>query len=222
MLGIMTKDLCQNFYIRRKRISMILCYFTIVATVFLIRNEYGFIFSSIVYVPFSLAPNLMQVSSERDIISNYDVVQVTMPVTKRDVISAKYILGILFSLFNTVVLFIVLVLHMYFIKSITFKVGLYLILISFLLSLISIAINYLSFILLGSKGDIIYAGLLGLILVSYFFNPSLMTLEMILGTLITMRTTTLISLAFLIPTILLAVSYSCSVWYYKKKNISAA
>lgn len=180
----------------------------------------GWFFHLLIYVPFTLVPTLIQVSSERDAISNYDKVQVTMPVTKRDVITSKYILGLLFILFNMVVLFVGLILHILFIKSITFKVGMYLILVSFLLSLLSMAINYLSFIVLGSKGGIIYAGIMGAILVAYYFNPSLINSEIIINTLLTMKTPTIIGLIFMIPSIFLVLSYSCSVLYYTRKSIN--
>lgn len=216
----MTKDLYQNFYIQRKRISMIMSYVVIIASILLIRNEYGIVFSSLIYVPFTLAPTLIQVSSERDLISNYDKVQLTMPVTKKDVITAKYLLGFIYSLFNTGVLLLLFMLQILFVKSITFKVGMYLILASFLLSLVSMSINYLSFIVLGSKGGIIYAGVMAIILIGYFFNPSLINSEIIIDTLLTMKSTTLIGIGFIVPSMLLLLSYLCSVLYFTKKTIS--
>lgn len=220
MLGVITKDLYQNFYIKRKRMGMIVSYIVAMAGVLLFRNEYGFVFSTLFYVPFTLTTTLIQVSSERDAVSNYDKIQLTMPVKKTDVITAKYLLGILYSLFNTGFLFVGLLLHITFVKIISFEIGLYMIIASFLLSLFFIAFNYVTYIVLGSKGGIVYASFMLAFLLLYYFFPSLIDYERIVKYLLTMQNSNLIVIGVFISILSVIVSYLISILYYSKKEIS--
>lgn len=216
----MTKDLYQNLYIRKNRMNLIANYLVIAMTIVLIKNVFGFIFPTLIYIPFIMTPTLLQVSSERDVISSYDKIQLTMPVTKNDVVKAKYILGVFFSLFNTVVLFFGLMIHVYIYQSVSLKQGAYILLASFILSVISLAINYLSFIFLGSKGVLVYAGIIVTVMIGYFWNPNFLNIDQLITGITAIQPIIIFIIGTVLSVFFLLLSYFCATWYYSKKEFN--
>ncbi|MGX6979158.1 ABC-2 transporter permease [Vagococcus elongatus] len=220
MTGVMTKDLCQNLLIRKNRLSLILNFSVCVLSMLLMKNVYGLVLPAFVYIPFIISPSLLQMSSERDRISHYDKSQLAMPVTKREIIFAKYSLGVLYCLFNTAVLFVGIFIHTYIYHSITITQGLYMGGACLLLSLLSVAINYLSYIVLGDKGIFVTVGIISIMLISYFWNFSFLNFDRMLETLLNLNDYTLFSLGGLGVIAALFLSYVCATVYYSKKEIS--
>ena len=220
MLGIITKDLYQNFYISSKRMTFIVNYFVIASSILLVKNVYGLVFATLIWIPFVVTPILLQVASERDDKTNYYKILITMPITKKDIISARYILGLVFTLFNLVVSALGMVVHVYVFKSISPTLGVYIISASFILSLLSLAINYLAYIVLGSRGIFISAVITGIVLIGYYFQPSFPNFEMLLNNIISMQPSVLIVIGLICSASSVLVSYLISAVYYSKKEIN--
>ena len=220
MLGIITKDLYQNFYISSKRMTFIVNYFVIASSILLVKNLYGLVFATLIWIPFVVTLILLQVASERDDQTNYYKILITMPITKKDIISARYILGLVFTLFNLVVSALGMVVHVYVFKSISPTLGVYIISASFILSLLSLAINYLAYIVLGSRGIFISAVITGIVLIGYYFQPSFPNFEMLLNNIISMQPSVLIVIGLICSASSVLVSYLISAVYYSKKEIN--
>ena len=220
MLGIITKDLYQNFYIPSKRIAFIVNYLVIASSILLMKNIYGLIFATLIWIPFVVTPILLQVASERDDQTNYYKILITMPITKKDIISARYILGLVFTLFNLVVSALGMVVHVYVFQRISPTLGVYIISASFILSLLSLAINYLAYIVLGSRGIFISAVITGIVLIGYYFQPSFPNFEMLLNNIISMQPSVLIVIGLICSASSVLVSYLISAVYYSKKEIN--
>lgn len=220
MLGIITKDLYQNFYISSKRRTFIVNYFVIVSSILLMKNVYGLVFATLIWIPFVVTPILLQVASERDDKTNYYKILITMPITKRDIISARYILGLVFTLFNLVVSVLGMIVHVYAFKSINLTLGVYIISVSFIFSLLSLAINYLAYIVLGSRGIFISAVITGIVLIGYYFQPSFLNFETLLINIMSMQPSALIVIGLICSVSCILVSYLISAAYYSKKEIN--
>lgn len=220
MLGIITKDLYQNFYISSKRMTFIVNYFVIASSILLVKNVYGLVFATLIWIPFVVTPILLQVASERDDQTNYYKILITMPITKKDIISARYILGLVFTLVNLVVSALGMVVHVYVFKSISSTLGVYIISASFILSLLSLAINYLAYIVLGSRGIFISAVITGIVLIGYYFQPSFLNFEILLNNIMRMQPSTLIVIGLICSASSVLVSYLISAVYYSKKEIN--
>ena len=220
MLGIITKDLYQNFYISSKRRTFIVNYFVIVSSILLMKNVYGLVFATLIWIPFVVTPILLQVASERDDKTNYYKILITMPITKRDIISARYILGLVFTLFNLVISILGMVVHVYAFKSISLTLGVYIISASFIFSLLSLAINYLAYIVLGSRGIFISAVITGIVLIGYYFQPTFINFETLLNNIMNMQPSALIVIGLICSVSSILVSYLVSAAYYSKKEIN--
>ncbi len=220
MLGIITKDLYQNFYIPSKRIAFIVNYLVIASSILLMKNIYGLIFATLIWIPFVITPILLQVASERDDQTNYYKILITMPVTKKDIITARYVLGILFTLFNLVVSVLGMLIHVYAFKSIGLTMGIYIISASFIFSLLSLAMNYLAYIVLGSRGIFISAIITGIVLIGYYFKPSFLNFEIFLSKIMDMQPSSLIVIGLICSAFSVLVSYLISAVYYSKKEIN--
>ena len=184
------------------------------------KNVYGLVFATLIWIPFVVTPILLQVASERDDKTNYYKILITMPITKRDIISARYILGLVFTLFNLVISILGMVVHVYAFKSISLTLGVYIISASFIFSLLSLAINYLAYIVLGSRGIFISAVITGIVLIGYYFQPTFINFETLLNNIMNMQPSALIVIGLICSVSSILVSYLVSAAYYSKKEIN--
>lgn len=220
MLGIIAKDLFQVLLIQKQRLNFIFQYLIFGLGFLLTKNIYGLFFSMLIWMPFMITPLLIQVTTERDDKSNYYKILLTMPITRADIISAKYILGIVFAFFNCLISLIGILIHIYVFKSIGLNEGLYIFFASLLLSLFSISINYLSYILLGSRGIFISGAMVVTILIGYYFNPTFLQIDKWIRLISLMKPMEFIGLGFLFSIFCLIISYIMSRFYFSKKEFS--
>lgn len=221
MKGIMMKDLYLNLFTFKNLVTFLSSYIILIPMIYFLKTDFGFVTLTIFYFPFAVAPVLLQVSTHKDDMSNYHKIQLTMPITRKGIISAKYLLGILFTLVNTVLLFGIMFIYVYGYETITLKNGLYLIYASIIFSLFSIAIFYIAYIIFGSvKGVFIYLGIMALI-VGAFFSMIKFSIDMnvIVDFFINTKPIILLVLGTVVSVVALGTSYFSSVKYFEKKEI---
>lgn len=221
MKGVILKDLYLNFSTMKNRITFLSSYIILIPMIYFLKSEFGLMTLALMYFPFALAPILLQISTQKDDVSNYHKFQLTMPITRRNIISAKYLLGVLFILVNTVLLFIIMLIYVYGYESISLANGLYCLYASIIFSLISIAIFYIAYIIFGSvKGVFLYLGIMALI-VGVFFSVIKFSVDMhrLIDFFMTTEPIILLMIGTVIAVGSFAISYYCSVKYYEKKEI---
>lgn len=220
MLGIISKDWYQNFYIPNKRLAFIIYYLIWALNFLLIKNIYGFVFANLIWIPFVVTPILIQVTSERDDKTNYFKILITMPVTRKDIISARYLLGIIFILFNFALSILGMVVHVYMFKSVSLTLGIYITLASLIFSLVSLAVNYLACIVLGSRGIILSAVIITTVLISYYSQFKYFNVDTVIESIIIMKASTVFVFGFIVSALSVLFSYLLSVLYFSQKEIN--
>ncbi len=217
MLGIITKDLYQNFCIRKNSLSFAFNYL-VLFYLLLSKNNYVYFFTALVLVPMSMAPFLIQFSSERDNISHFEKTQLTLPVSKKEVITVKYGLGLFYSLINTGLVLLGVLYQSFFTKALNPRIDLYLILGCSILSLFSVAINYLATIILGTKAILIYLIFAGSGILMWFADPIFDFIAKLVHN-FSSYAFPFFLITFLLASLTLVVSYWIACRYYEKKEI---
>lgn len=221
MKGIILKDLYLNLYSVKNLVTFLSSYIILIPMIYFLKSDFGFITLTIFYFPFAVAPVLLQVSIHKDDVSNYQKIQLTMPVTRKEIILAKYLLGVLFTLVNTVLIFGIMFIYVYGYESIDLMNGLYLVYANIIFSLFSIAIFYVAYIIFGSvKGVFLYLGIMTLI-VGLFFSVIKFSVDMnrLIDFFMTTDPIVLLMIGTVIAVGALTISYYCSVKYYERKEI---
>lgn len=221
MKGIILKDLYLNLSTNKNRITFFSSYIILIPMIYFMSSDFGFITLTLFYFPFAVAPVLLQVSTQKDDVSNYHKFQLTMPITRRNIISAKYLLGILFTIVNLVLLFGIMMIYVYGYESINLTNGLYLLYANIIFSFFSIAIFYIAYIIFGSvKGVFIYLGIM-VIIVGAFFSMIKFSIDMnvIVDFFMNTKPIILLALGTIISVVTLGISYFSSVKYFEKKEI---
>lgn len=219
MLGLITKDILQNVRIKKYRSSFIFNYLCALVIIFASRQSFGLVLPLFGYIPFLITPMLLQQSIERDAISNYNRILLSMPITRKEVIKSRYILGIAFSLLNVFIMIPGVMVHIYLYENITLIVGLQMLLGSLILNLFSVAVNYLSFLVFGGKGAFVYVGMIFIVVLIYL-QPDFLKLDALFTSLMSMKIEILLAYGLVVSIILLLGSYWISSMVYSKKQFN--
>ncbi|URZ88062.1 ABC-2 transporter permease [Floricoccus penangensis] len=216
MKGVIAKDLYESFLIKKGFLSIFSSYGLCLLPVILGDNIFGPIFAATLLFPFILAPTLIQSSVTMDEKYKYEQYQTTMPVTRKDIVSAKYLLGLIFITFNCLILFILL-----FTKSNGLDENTVILLgiLGIIFSIFSISINYPSLILFGNWGMIPMFILMGIGILIYVIIPISKIIEFT-NELITMDKNQLLMGLLTIAVIFLFISYFVTQHFYQKKEFA--
>lgn len=219
MLGLITKDVLQNIRIKKYRSSFIINYLSAFVIIFVSKQTFGLVLPLFWQIPFLITPMLLQQSVERDDISNYDRILLSMPITRKEVIKSRYILGAIFSLFNVLIMVPGVMVHVYLYETITLVVGIQMLLGSLIASLFSLAVNYLSFLVFGGKGAFVYVGMI-ISVVFIYLKPDFLKLDALFTSLMSMKIEVVLVFGLAMSVILLLGSYWISSVVYSKKQFS--
>lgn len=158
MKGIMLKDLYENFCIPKHLAAYIFGYCVTIICTFLSANQYTFILFTGIVFPI-LGTCAAEYSTEEDEKSNFTKLQITFPVTKAQIILAKYLLGLVLISFSLLIDLIVSLIYISIFRTITITEMLKIIGLGVGFALIFLAVSYAGFFLLGKHwGTIIFLG----------------------------------------------------------------
>lgn len=152
MKGVIAKDLYEIFDGKKKILTAVISYVAIVIFVKLLLGNDFSVFLSTIFFPIICVPSMMLLATVSDGKSNYPKYMLTTPVTRSDIINAKYILGIFSLVVNMIILFITLNINN---NKPSYREIFILVLLSTIISLFIMAVEFPSFILLGSRGMIL-------------------------------------------------------------------
>ncbi|OFI49606.1 hypothetical protein BG261_03220 [Floricoccus tropicus] len=108
MKGIIAKDIYENFFIRKRFASFLFNYVIVILINYFAKTIYGFIINTAILIPFIIIPSLIQASSGYDEKYSYEKLEITTPITRKEIVKAKYLLSLLFFVINIIILFLLL------------------------------------------------------------------------------------------------------------------
>lgn len=142
MKGVMMKDLYLNLSTFSNKFGFVFYYLTTILLMMLFQTIIGFVIISLYFIPFIVVPTISQITTHKDDASKYHKFQQITPVTRKEIVNAKYLLGFLFVLFNMFLLFFVMLIYVYVYKSMFIQTGIFILFLSFVFSIFSISIIY--------------------------------------------------------------------------------
>ena len=180
---------------------------------FFFQNLYGLALIVILSYPIG-GSVFIQVVMEKEERTNFDKTIISLPVTKSEIVLAKYITSFLFfgihMLFGLLYTFI----HIYVIQSVSLELGLLLWGIGILVGAIMISINNVGYILLGSrKGTFVYMIILALSIIGYVVTFLGFDIKQIL----TLSSFVLMMIACIVTILCLIISYLASLKIFTRK-----
>lgn len=214
MKGIILKDLYQNFGIKKNSMSLLINYIVIMLN-FITPGIFSLLFIALFFIPFVTFPMLIINATENDEKSHYNKIQVTMPVTRKEIVKSKYLLGFIFLLFNLLLVLVGVLLHLFLYKSINLEASMNIMTSSTILFLFSFAINYLSCFVLKGFGVIITLVMIIISGVIYYFD-----LYKTIFNMIPLYKTFLQPLLMIVAILLIYLSYQISFYFYKKSEFN--
>ncbi|WP_041138258.1 ABC-2 transporter permease [Beduini massiliensis] len=212
MKALIYKDL---FVLKQKGqlATLILNLLMVIPIGFFFQNLYGLALIIILSYPIG-GSVFIQVVMEKEERTNFDKTVISLPVTKAEIILAKYITSFIYfgihMLFGLIYTFI----HIYVIKSVSLEFGLLLWGIGLLIGTMMISINSVGYILLGAKkGTFVYMVILLLSIIGYVVTFLGFDIKQVL----TLSSTVLMLIACLITILCLIVSYFTSLKIFTRK-----
>ena len=211
MRGIIYKDYLIAF-LPKNIISMLANIIVSIGIVIFFPNYYGLALTVALAIPVS-GSALLQMTMEQDEQSNFDKMQLTFPMTKKQIVLSKYIGGLMtqsvFYLFSLVV-----TLYYYFTGVAEFIPALQLWILGIIVGLIFFGICYTGFYLLGNiKGSIMYMIFMvaaAIIYILSFFNFDVMSI-------VNVNHNILLMIGIILAVMTLIGSYILSVKIYTKR-----
>lgn len=212
MKALIYKDL---FVLKQKSqlASLFLNLVMMVPIGFFFQNLYGLALIVILSYPIGGCA-FIQVVMEKEERTNFDKTIISLPVTKSEIILARYITSFIFfgihMLFGLLYTFI----HIYVIQSVSLELGLLLWGIGILIGTIMISINSVGYILLGSrKGTFVYIIILALSIIGYVVTFLGFDIKQIL----TLSSSVLMMIACIVTILGLILSYFVSLKIFTRK-----
>lgn len=164
MKGIMLKDLYENFCIPKNLAAYIFGYCITTIGTLLLPDQFIYILFVGFICPI-LGACAAEYSTEQDEKSNFTKLQITFPVTKAQIIMAKYLLGLVLVCISLFIAMIVSLIHIFAYQTVTVLEMLRVTGLGLGSALIFLAVIYAGFFLLGKHwGTILFcisAGILG-------------------------------------------------------------
>lgn len=168
MKGIIYKDYLIAF-LPKNIISYLVNTLVIISVVFYLPNVYGLILTVAISIPIS-GSCLLQKTMEQDELSNFDKLQLTFPITKKQIVLAKYFGGLIMQgFFQLISLFVMLYYYWRGVADIIICFQIWIL--GLVIALIFFGICYTGFYLLGNKkGLLLYLVMMIVIVVVYIFT----------------------------------------------------
>lgn len=214
MLGIMYKDFYECFFIRKNALNWLAALLIIVVTTICVKTAYAFILNVAITIPVCGASTL-QFSMEQDEISDFDKIQLTYPMTKKEIILAKYLIGLIMQGIMFICSFILMLVYVLGFHLIGLEYALPIWIAGIVISLLFFSVSYVGFFLLGNKkGTILYLIVLVILAVIYM----LATFHIGVKELLLMNKTLLLLIGMALDVIALIGSYWISLKIYTKKH----
>ncbi|MED9881580.1 MAG: ABC-2 transporter permease [Blautia sp.] len=171
MWGIVKKDFYDTFCIPKNLLSNILGYLAmIILAVLMGQNRYMMMLFVVVCIPMTTI-SVFQMALEQDEKVQFDEIMLTYPVTKKEIILARFIDNFFYMGINTVISVIMVLGYVYLGKTVDIRTGMFYVAAGIAVSLIATAVFSIGFYLLGNKkGTILYVGMV--IIVALFYGLS--------------------------------------------------
>lgn len=171
MWGIVKKDFYDTFCIPKNLLSNILGYLAmIILAVLMGQNRYMMMLFVVVCIPMTTI-SVFQMALEQDEKVQFDEIILTYPVTKKEIILARFIDNFIYMGINTVISVIMVLGYVYLGKTVDIRTGMFYVAAGIAVSLIATAVFSIGFYLLGNKkGTILYVGMV--IIVALFYGLS--------------------------------------------------
>lgn len=171
MWGIVKKDFYDTFCIPKNLLSNILGYLAmIILAVLMGQNRYMMMLFVVVCIPMTTI-SVFQMALEQDEKVQFDEIMLTYPVTKKEIILARFIDNFIYMGINTVISVIMVLGYVYLGKTVDIRTGMFYVAAGIAVSLIATAVFSIGFYLLGNKkGTILYVGMV--IIVALFYGLS--------------------------------------------------
>lgn len=177
MKGIILKDLYDNFYIKKNLASYIFGVGFILVTGLLVRTQYSFILFTELLASI-IGSSCLEAATEQDEKSNFARLMMAFPLTKAQIIQAKYRLGLLFLLAANVLSLAYALVNVFVWRIVTLGQALPIWAMGISISVAFTSIVYIMYFLFGKKvGMIIYIILAVIIASSYGATASILGLD---------------------------------------------
>lgn len=215
MLGIMIKDCYESFFIKKNLIGMIISSLCLIAILILMKSIYSMILIVVVAFPM-IGISILQYSMEQDEISKYDKILLTFPITKEQIVQAKFISTILFTLFVQLCLslpIVCLFTGVYHVTSV--QNSFFIWMLGFILSFIMNSLTSIGFFWLGSKkGTVVYM----IFVITFSFAYIILHFAFTVDYLLSLPMYVIIIIGSILAIILNIISYLICVSIYKRKH----
>lgn len=210
MNGIIYKDYVSSL-LPKNFISLSSNIIVALGIVLFLDNFYSFALATMML---SLSgSSLLQITMEQDELSNFDKIQLTFPLTKKQIVFTKYLAGLIMQ-GACFIISLLLALVYYWIGRVTLVAALQVWILGIIIGLIFFSICYTGFYLLGNKrGSIMYIITMLVLVIGYlltFFNFDV-------AVILTINHNLLLAIGLVFALIILVISYVLSLKIYVKK-----
>ena len=215
MLGIIIKDYYESFCIKKNLLGSILGFLCIIFIVAILQNQFAYILAVGISLPV-IGISTLQYSMEQDEITKYDQILLTFPLTRKDIVKAKFLSTLSFSLITNIFISLpIFLIYVFLYKTVDFNLGLFVYAFGFILTFILNAITSVGFFILGNKkGTIMYIILVVLLAFGFVFTRFTIDLKAIF----TLSSTTILLIGSIIAIVLSILSYYACVKIYTRKH----
>lgn len=133
----------------------------------LFRNLYGLALIVVLSIPIG-ASAFIQIVMEKEEKTNFDKRIISLPVTKKEIVLARFITSFMYFGLQMLIALIYAIVHVYAFESVTLDIALILWFIGILLGICMIGINSVGYHLLGAKkGTFVYMVILAISIIAY-------------------------------------------------------
>ena len=213
MRGIIYKDLCDNFLVWKNLASYLFgLVFIIGATVLVSDSEYYFVL--LILMVCLIGTCAMESSVEQDEAANFDRLLISFPVTKEEIVIAKYILGLVFIAVASRMSLIITVIHVLSGGALDPSQAFSIWVLGIYLSLIFSGITYVGYMVFGKRrGTITYVAMIMIIAGAYGAMHAVYGIERF----VQMDKTRLLLAGIPVSILVFVLSCMISIRIYKKK-----
>ena len=217
MRGIILKDLYEGFCIRKNTlnwaISMIFISF-LTGINSMMRGPYGFLLIVVLLFPI-MGSKLLQMTVEQDEKSEFDRIQLTYPLSKREIVLSKYLGGLLVQGGMILYSFLFLLVYVYGYKTLTFGEAISTWGIGVAGSLVYFSVSYMVYFWLGNMKGVIFTFItMAVLVIGFVFSVFNVGLEELMQVDKSIWVLCLWGMA----AVFIALSYWISVKIYAKKH----
>lgn len=210
MRGIMYKDFYEAFCLKKNMLMWILAGILVLLMVVFASSPYVFMLVVGVIFPM-IGTSVLEYSNEQDEISGFDKIQLTFPMTRREIVLSKYISGCVAMGGTFLISFILMLVFTYGFRVTSLSAGLQIWGVGIVMGIAFFSVVYVAYFFLGkSKATVIYLMLVIGIAVGYV----MVTMGFGISTVLNMNKTYLIAVGLPVDLALLWGSFRLSVKIY--------